>query len=69
MNITHPKNISRTCDALAALEAHCLHTLGEHDLADVTCGREGEGREKDKMRNEEARAAGRQNVLNKYEIH
>ena len=49
------------------LEVHTLHAVGEHDLVDSTCGREGEEREKETMRNEEASAAGRQNVLNKYE--
>jgi hypothetical protein len=56
-------NVSRTCDARALSEAHCLHALGEHDLVDSTCGREGEGMEKDKMRNEETRAAGPKNEM------
>ena len=55
MIITHPK-LSRTCDALAALEVHCLHALGKHDLVDSTCGWESKEREKDKVRNEETRA-------------
>ena len=58
-----------TLEAIAVGEVHVLHALGEHDLVDSTCGREGEEREKDKVRNEEARAAGRQNVLNKYDHH
>ena len=29
-------NVSRTCEALAVAEAHCLHALGEHDLVDST---------------------------------
>ena len=65
MTITHPLTVSRTCDALAVVEVHGLHAVGEHDLADVTCGREGDEREREKVRNEEASAAGRQNVLNK----
>jgi hypothetical protein len=48
---------SRTCDALAEREAHLLHAFGEHELADSTCGREGDEREKEKVRNEETRAA------------
>ena len=40
-----------------------MHAFGEHDLVDGTCGREGEEREKEKMRNEEARAADRQKLL------
>ena len=57
----------RTFEATARIEVHGLHALGEHDLTDITCGWEGEERKKDKMRIEEARAAGRQNVLNKYD--
>jgi hypothetical protein len=44
---------------MAAPEVHGLHALGEHDLVNCTCEREGKKREKDKMRNEEASAAGR----------
>ena len=51
--------LSRTCEALAAAEVHLLHALGEHDLVDGTCGREGEEREKDEVRNEGRRAADR----------
>ena len=69
MTITHPLTISRTFEATARLEVHGLHALGEHDLTDITCGWEDEERKKNKMRNEEARAAGRRNVLNKYEPH
>ena len=58
MNLT-PPNFSRTCEAVAPCEDHTLHALGEHDLVDSTCGWEGEEREKDQMRNEEASAAGR----------
>jgi hypothetical protein len=54
----------RTFEATARMEVHGLHALGEHDLTDITCGWEGEERKNNKMRNEEARAAGRQNVLN-----
>ena len=68
MTITH-SNLSRTCDAVAVVEVHTLHALGEHDLVDSTCEREGEEREKETMRNEEASAAGRQNALNNYERH
>ena len=58
MNLTHSLTLSRTCDAFAAVEVHTLHALGEHDLADVTCGREGKERGKEKIRNEDACAAG-----------
>ena len=58
MTITHPE-ISRTCEARAAAEVHGLHAFGEYDLVDSTCGREGDEREKEKVRNEEACAAGR----------
>ena len=37
-----------TLEAIAVGEVHVLHALGEHDLVDSTCGREGEEREKDK---------------------
>ena len=63
----HPSTLCRTCDALAAEEVHALHALGEHDLVDSTCRWEGEEAEKETMRNKETSAAGRQNVLNKYE--
>ena len=49
--------VSRTCEASAAAEVHTLHSFGEHDLVDSACEREGEEREKDKTRNEEACAA------------
>jgi len=55
----HSSSTCRTCEARALTEIHCLHALGEHDLVDSTCGREGKEREKYKVRNEEARAAGR----------
>ena len=58
MTLTHPSTLCRTCDAIAVLEVHALHALGEHELVDSTCG-EGEESKKDQMRNEEARAAGR----------
>ena len=62
--------VSLTCEVIAVLEVHGLHALGEHDLVDSTCGRERQKRgERIKMRNEEARAAGLQNVLNKYDHH
>ena len=48
----------RTFEATARLEAHTLHALGEHDLTDITCGWEGEEREKDKVRNGGRAAAG-----------
>ena len=63
MNITHTLTLSRTCEVLAEAEVHALHAFGEHDLVDGTCGREGEEREKEKMRNEEARAADRKKLL------
>ena len=49
--------LSRTCEVPAVVEVHFLHAFGEHDLVDRACGREGEETEKDKVRNEEARAA------------
>ena len=57
MTFTHTLNRSRTCKARAAKEVHGLHAFGEHDLVDGTCGREGDEREKEKVRNEEACAA------------
>ena len=48
-------------------EVYTLHAFGEHDLVNSTCGKARRGKEE--MRNEEARAAGLQNVLNKYEHH
>ena len=51
--------LSRTCDALAPIEVDTLHAFGKHDLVDGTFGWKGGVREKDKMRNKEARAAGR----------
>jgi hypothetical protein len=58
MTITHPSTLCRTCEVIAVLEVHALHALGEHDLVDITCRWEGEERKKEKMRNEESRAAG-----------
>ena len=58
MTITHTLTLSRTCEALAGPEVHTLHTLGEHDLVDSACGREGKERKKDNVRKEEACAAG-----------
>ena len=52
--------VDGTCEFIAAAEVHFLHAFGEYDLVDGTCGREGKEREKDKVRNEESRAAGRQ---------
>ena len=49
---------ARTCDVPAALEVHTLHAVGEHDLVNGTCDRENKKRKKDKVRNEETRAAG-----------
>ena len=66
---THSLTLSRTCEAPAVVEVNTLHAFRELDLVDSTCGWEGEEREKDKMRIEEASAAGRQNVLNKYDHH
>ena len=60
MNLTHILTLSRTCEALAVAEVHTLHAFGEHDLVDSACGREGEVREEEETRNEEACAAGRQ---------
>jgi hypothetical protein len=42
---------------------------GSTILSTAPCGWEGKEREKDKVRKEESGAAGRQNVLNKYEHH
>ena len=39
------------------MEVHLLHALGEHELVDGTCGRDGDERENEKVRNEETRAA------------
>ena len=50
--------LSHTCDGPAVLEVHTLHAHGEHDLVDGACGKEGKERENDKMRKEEASAAG-----------
>ena len=58
MTITHLLTLSRTCEALAEAEVHALHAFGEYDLVDSTCGREGKERKKDKVRKEEACAAG-----------
>ena len=58
MNLTHPLTLSRTCEALAEAEVYALHTPGKHDLVDLACEGEGKERKKEKMRNEEARAAG-----------
>ena len=55
----------RTCEAAAAAERHTLHAHGEYDLIDSACRREGDEREKEEVRNEEACAAGRKNLLNK----
>ena len=63
MTITH-LTLSRTCKAPASVEVHALHAFGEHDLVDSACGREGDEREKDKVREEEARAAGLKKLLN-----
>ena len=58
MILTLPLIVSRTCEALAVTEVHALHALGELDLVDGTCRKEGEKREKEKMRNEGRAAAG-----------
>ena len=57
MTITHPLTPSRTCEARAVVEVHTLHSFGEYDLIDGTCGREGDEK-RNKVRNEEACAAG-----------
>ena len=46
LTITHPLNLSRTCEALAVAEVHGLHAFGEYDLVDGPCGREGEERKR-----------------------
>ena len=56
MTINFPE-ISRTSKFRALLEVHGLHAFGEYDLVDSTCGREGDEKEKEKVRNEEACAA------------
>ena len=48
---THPLTISRTCEAMAPIERHVLHSVGEQELVDGTCGRERE--EGGKYTNEE----------------
>ena len=58
MTFNHPLFLSRTCEATAVAEVHSPHAFGEHDLIDSACGSEGKERKKDKMRNEEASAAG-----------
>ena len=68
MNLTRPF-LFRTCEVPAAAEVHLLHAFGEHDLVDGTCGRKGEERKKEKVRKEEACAAGRKKLLNKYDLH
>jgi hypothetical protein len=60
--------LSRTCEELAAAEVHPLHAFGEHELVDGTCERESKKREKDKMRNEEARAADRRKLYLKSSV-
>jgi hypothetical protein len=47
MNLTHPLTLCRTCEATAVPEVHTLHAFGEHDLADVTCEKEGKEREEE----------------------
>ena len=47
----------RTCEVIAVIEVHFLHALGKHELVDGACGKEGEKKEKDKMRNEGCTAA------------
>ena len=63
MTITHTLSLSRTCEATAVREGHGLHAFGKYDLVDSACGREGDEREKDKVRNEEACAAGLKTYL------
>ena len=53
---------SRTCE-VAVCEVHALDSFGKHDLVDSACGWEGEVREKNKGRNEEARAVSAKNYL------
>ena len=48
---------------MALLEVHALHAFGEHDLVDSACGWKGKVREKNKVRNEEGRAAGPQELI------
>ena len=60
---THSLTLSRTCEGIATHEVHFLHALGEHELANVTCEREGEERKKDQTRNEEACAADRRKLF------
>ena len=54
--------LSLTFEAIAVPEIHTLHSFGEHELVDGTCGREGGGPEKEKVRNEEAVRFEHQNV-------
>ena len=53
---SYPK-LCRTCEATAPPKVHVLHSIGEHELVDGACGREGKERKKDKVRKEEACAA------------
>ena len=69
MTFTHQLTLSRTCEATAVLEVYALHTHGEYELVDGTCGRGKEGRRRvmcegkvergrrTKVRNEGRRAA------------
>ena len=41
MTLTYPLTLSRTCEAIAVLEVHRLHSFGEYDLVEVTYGNEG----------------------------
>ena len=59
MTITHTLTLGLTGEAFAVAEVHGLHAFGKHELVDSACGRGGEEREKEKVRNEEACAAGR----------
>ena len=43
LTITRPE-LGRTCEALAEVEVHGLHSFGECELVDSACGREGEER-------------------------
>ena len=53
----------RTCEADALVEVHALHALGKHELVDGACGKEGEEREKNKVRKEDTSAADPQETL------
>ena len=55
MTLTHPLNLSRTGEALAVAELYSLHSVGEHELADVPCGMGREGRRRGRTKDAEGK--------------